>query len=210
MQTLEDPNPQFATQLESYFAQSLHSTFARFSPARSPWFSPPHFYLHPRCLLREENDPRLYVSPVLLCLLSDRERTLAGWQLAPPLSPRDQQSFAVLCLAATTAASVDTLTGYFGPKFRHPSVKPNKRYLKGQQKKSQRETQIASGQLILCLFVDLGVVFIYLDLHITLICPLRWLRWLWPWKWTLIDNTPTYMESLKFVGHLLLLCREAK
>lgn len=69
------------TQLQSY-------GFFLFEPTQhifqSPWY--PYFYVHPWCPLWEESDP-LHVSPVLLCLLSHREWTLAGWQLAPPLSP---------------------------------------------------------------------------------------------------------------------------
>lgn len=44
----------------------------------------PNFYLHPWCPLWEGSDA-LHVSPVLLCLLLDREWTMADWQLAPPL-----------------------------------------------------------------------------------------------------------------------------
>lgn len=112
----------------------------------------PRFCLHPRRPLWEESDP-LHVSPVLLRLLSGGERTLAGWQLAPRLSPVISSRL-LYGVSLPPWQPVWTLTGYFGLKFQHPSVKPNKHYLKGQQK-PPRQTEITSGQLLLCLFVDL-------------------------------------------------------
>ena len=106
-----------------------------FCVAQSPWF--PKFYLLPCCLLRGGNDP-LYVSLVLLILLSHRERTLAGWQLAPPLSPMIC-SHLLYGVSQPQPQPVWTLTGYFGLKFQHPSVKPNKRHLKGRQKPREKQ-----------------------------------------------------------------------
>lgn len=98
------------------FVKSLHSTLAQFYFRQSPWFH--HFYLHPRCPLREENDAAL-ASPVLLCLLFDREWTMAGWQLAPPLSPLISSRL-LHCVWLPPWQLAWTLTDYFGVKFQLP------------------------------------------------------------------------------------------
>lgn len=79
----------------------------------------------------------LLVSPVLLCLLLDREWAMAGWQLAPLLSPVISSGL-LYCVSLPPRQPLWTLTGYSGLKFQHPSVKPNKHYLKGQQKPGEK------------------------------------------------------------------------
>lgn len=105
-----------------------------------------YFYLHPLRLLREEND-LLYVSPVPLCLLSDRGRSWQADSWRPLLSPVIS-SHLLYCVSQQSSQPVWTLTGYFGLKFQHPSVKPNKHYLKGQQKPREK-AKTTSGQPIL-------------------------------------------------------------
>lgn len=68
----------------------------------------PHFYLHPQCPPLRGERPAACVPCVALPAV--RQGTDPGNLTAgSPAVPRDQQSFAVLCLTATVAASVDTV-----------------------------------------------------------------------------------------------------
>lgn len=96
---------------------------------------------------------------------------------------------AVICCTVSQPLwhAVWTLTGYFGLKFQHPSVKPNKRYLKGQQKPREKHRKHQGSWSPVCLstWVKIYVAWVWFysfgssngfDLSLE--------RRLWPWKWT--------------------------
>lgn len=68
------------------------------------------------------------------------QRVNGPWQddsWLPPLSPVISSRL-LYCVSLPPWQQVWTLTGYFGLKFQHPSVRANKHYLKGQQKARER------------------------------------------------------------------------
>lgn len=69
-------------------SSALGGSFFLFSPHSRVTLAPlPNFYLQPPWPHLREASAALPVSPVWLCLLLDGGRAVAGWQLAPPLSP---------------------------------------------------------------------------------------------------------------------------
>lgn len=107
----------------------------------------PNFYLQPPWPHLREVGAALPVSPVLLCLLLDGGRAVAGWQLAPPLSP----VISCVSLLPLWRASVhsDRLFWTEIPA----SLRQSKQALPQRSTETWTETQItaeAAGPLFVC------------------------------------------------------------
>jgi len=101
--------------------------FAQFFLAHSPFF--PHFNLHPRCPLWEESDlPYVFLCCFACCQTGNGPWHADSWlSCCPPW-------LAVICCTVSHShrgSQSGLLTVYFGLKLKHPSVTPNKHYLKG-------------------------------------------------------------------------------
>lgn len=120
--------------------------------------------------------PSVCVPSCCFILLSDGTGPWQADSWRSPTEPSDQQSFAVLCLAAAAAAGVDA-DGLFQSGIPTSPCQTKQTPPQRSTKKPRGETRITSGQLILCLSVEpceniRQVVFVvYFHLHMTLICP---------------------------------------
>lgn len=89
--------------------------------------------------------------------------------------------WSAVCLRCHCGGPACTQTGYSGPKFQHPSVKANKRYLKGQQNPGQRH-RLQRGQPASCLFGNwCGCCFCYMCICCT--WNISQVRCVWVVKW---------------------------
>lgn len=120
------------TQLQSYgffFYSSLRSTFS------SHLDLPTFMFIH-----GAPSEGRVTPCMCPLCCFACCHTGNGPWQ-ADSWLPRCPPWSAVVCCTVShchRGSPVWTLTGYFGLKFQHPSVKPNKHYLKGQHELGEK------------------------------------------------------------------------